>query len=141
MFLGDAGSSLIGFVLAWTIIVLSQGDTQWIHPLVGLWVVAVPVFDTLSLIKRRWKIGRSPFTPDRNHLHYLLIDAGMSSYMTLSTILALSIIISSVGMVSVYTLGPAISLFLYGLVFLLFDYAVAHRLSRIVSESRNESDF
>ncbi|MCB1881964.1 MAG: undecaprenyl/decaprenyl-phosphate alpha-N-acetylglucosaminyl 1-phosphate transferase [Gammaproteobacteria bacterium] len=76
IFMGDAGSNLLGFLLAWQFIALSQGDDPVIAPVTALWLYAVPLIDTVSVMVRRVWLKRSPFKADRGHLHHLLIDAG-----------------------------------------------------------------
>jgi UDP-GlcNAc:undecaprenyl-phosphate GlcNAc-1-phosphate transferase len=76
VFLGDAGSMLLGFVIAWTAVRLSQSVLHPVSPVLGPWTIALPLIDCCSLIVRRMRQGRSPFAGDRDHLHYLLLDAG-----------------------------------------------------------------
>ncbi|ODT11885.1 MAG: hypothetical protein ABS35_41140, partial [Kaistia sp. SCN 65-12] len=84
VFMGDAGSMMLGCAIAGFIVSLSSGgdapdDTappEFFPAL--LWIVAVPVVDTLSLMVRRPLAGRSPMAADRSHLHHLLIDRGYS---------------------------------------------------------------
>lgn len=77
-FLGDNGSMQLGFIFAWLLADLSQ-DTpghRFISPVTTLWLFAVPLIDTLSVMLRRLWMKRSPFRPDRNHLHHLFLRAG-----------------------------------------------------------------
>ena len=53
IFLGDAGSLLIGFILAWILVFLSQGDSRSMVPTSVLWCVAVPVIDTFTVCFQR----------------------------------------------------------------------------------------
>lgn len=76
VFLGDAGSMLLGFIIAWTAVRLSQNPAHPVSPVLGPWTIALPLIDCCSLILRRMREGRSPFSADRNHLHHLLLDAG-----------------------------------------------------------------
>jgi UDP-GlcNAc:undecaprenyl-phosphate GlcNAc-1-phosphate transferase len=78
VFLGDAGSMLLGFVIAWTAVRLTQNPAHSLSPVLGPWTIALPLIDCVSLILRRWRQGRSPFSADRDHLHHLLLDAGYS---------------------------------------------------------------
>jgi UDP-GlcNAc:undecaprenyl-phosphate GlcNAc-1-phosphate transferase len=78
VFLGDAGSMLLGFIIAWTAIRLSQNPAHPVSPVLGPWTIALPLIDCCSLIIRRLRQGRSPFSGDREHLHHLLLDAGYS---------------------------------------------------------------
>ncbi|GAB2496488.1 hypothetical protein GCM10027084_07150 [Pseudoxanthomonas sangjuensis] len=83
IFMGDAGSTLIGFLLAWSLIYLSHPRVARMAPVDVMWCVAVPVMDTLSVMYRRLRNGGSPFRADRQHLHHLLLDAGLSPRVTL----------------------------------------------------------
>lgn len=79
VFLGDAGSMMLGAVLAFLAIALSQhNEGDALSPVAALWICAVPIIDTGSLIVRRAAAGTNPFTSDRQHLHHLMIDAGLS---------------------------------------------------------------
>lgn len=79
IFMGDAGSTMLGFLLAWSVIYLSQPQVGRLAPVDALWCVAIPLMDTLGVMVRRIRLGRSPFKPDRQHLHHLLLDAGFSA--------------------------------------------------------------
>jgi len=90
IFLGDAGSMFIGFVLAFSLIELSQGqgdNASVIQPVSVIWCVAFPVIDTLTVIVKRLMSGRSPFSPDRGHFHHLLMDKGMAPQQALLLII------------------------------------------------------
>jgi UDP-GlcNAc:undecaprenyl-phosphate GlcNAc-1-phosphate transferase len=76
VFLGDAGSMLLGFIIAWNAVRLSQNPAHPVSPVLGPWTIALPLIDTCSLILRRLKQGRSPFYADRDHLHHLMLEAG-----------------------------------------------------------------
>lgn len=75
VFMGDAGSMALGFAIAWFVVALSQSDTALVSPVAYAWLLALPVMDTLSLMVRRMRQGRSPFAPDRDHLHHLFLRA------------------------------------------------------------------
>jgi UDP-GlcNAc:undecaprenyl-phosphate/decaprenyl-phosphate GlcNAc-1-phosphate transferase len=77
-FMGDAGSTLLGFLLACMCISASQGSGPHISPTTTLWLVAIPLFELLWTTFRRILRGRSPFQPDRAHFHHKLLDAGFS---------------------------------------------------------------
>ena len=95
IFLGDAGSMILGLLLAYYLITASQRE-----PLIDTlptslvpWIVALPVIDTLSLIYRRLRDGRSPLSPDRMHLHHLLLDIGLSPRRVLLTMLGMAVLL------------------------------------------------
>jgi UDP-GlcNAc:undecaprenyl-phosphate GlcNAc-1-phosphate transferase len=75
-FMGDAGSTLLGFMLACICISASQGVGPKISPTTTLWIVAIPLYELLWTTVRRILKGRSPFQPDRAHFHHNLLDAG-----------------------------------------------------------------
>lgn len=97
IFLGDAGSTLIGYLLAWVLIRLSQMPETHLSPVDVLWCVALPVFDTLAVMYRRMRAGRSPFKPDRGHIHHILLGAGLGPRATLVALVALAAGLVSIG--------------------------------------------
>ena len=92
IFLGDAGSMMLGLFIAFHLIDASQRQplTDTLPTSLVPWMVAVPVIDTLRLILTRLRRGRSPLSPDRTHLHHILLDGGMSPRLVLISILALA---------------------------------------------------
>ena len=61
VFMGNSGSILVGFILAWLIIRLSQESHRAFAPAAAMWLFAVPLIDTLAVIVRRLWLGKSPF--------------------------------------------------------------------------------
>lgn len=98
IFMGDAGSMLIGYLLAWSLIYLSQHVHSGMSSIDVLWCVAVPVLDTLAIMYRRMRKGQSPFKPDREHLHHILLRAGLGPRRTLLAICALGCALTAVGL-------------------------------------------
>ena len=78
VFLGDAGSLMLGLAIVWLAIDVSQRPGAAVSPLGIAWILVLPVVDTLSLMIRRILRGQNPFHPDRNHLHHILGRAGFS---------------------------------------------------------------
>lgn len=87
IFMGDSGALLLG--LASAVLIISFIDLNYaldptmiykLHaiPVVAIGVMIIPLFDTLRVFITRLLRGRSPFLPDRRHLHHLLIDYGFS---------------------------------------------------------------
>jgi len=110
VFLGDCGSVVLGYVIAWTLIALSQSSPRLISPGLVLWCVALPVMDTLAVIYRRLKRGVSPFTPDRTHIHHLLLNAGWGPRRTLVCLLAFAAVLPFVGVLIHSRLGAVANL-------------------------------
>ncbi len=72
VFIGTTGVMAVGYALA----VLSILGTAKVA--VALLVLGVPIIDTFWIITRRLVSGRSPFTPDRGHIHHRLLDLGLT---------------------------------------------------------------
>ena len=87
VFMGDAGTMILGFAVSWYLIRLSQGDGAPITPVMALWLFALPLMDTLAVSIRRVRRGCSPFQPDRCHLHHLLLDFGFNVNRTVLIIM------------------------------------------------------
>lgn len=76
VFLGNAGSALLGLVIAWSAFRLTQNPGHPVNPVLALWLLPIPVMDCLVLIVRRLQQGRSPFSAGHDHIHHLMRDAG-----------------------------------------------------------------
>ena len=91
MFLGDAGTMMMGVLMAWCVIQVLRSDStsNWVESHRGMNVVAltlailsVPVFDTVRVMLLRIFQGRSPFAADKTHLHHLLYTYSASHSLT-----------------------------------------------------------
>ncbi len=98
IFLGDAGSTLLGYLLACLLIASCQGDNRVFEPTIALWVLAVPLADTVTVMVRRLASGRSPFRADRTHLHHLALSAGLSQQQTVLLLGAMSVFCITIGL-------------------------------------------
>ena len=76
IFMGNAGSAFLGFVIAWLAFRLTQSPEHPVNPVLALWFVMIPVMDCLVLMVRRLRVRQSPFIADRNHMHHMMRDAG-----------------------------------------------------------------
>ena len=103
-FMGDAGSTMLGFSLAWLSLNLSQGPARVISPVVALWIFALPIYDLFSSMARRVSVGASPFHGDSEHLHHLLRRFGFSSRQVAHVVLFASRYFGLIG-VGAYLLG------------------------------------
>ncbi len=79
VFMGDAGSTMIGFTIIWILLETTQGKTHPISPVTALWIIAIPLMDMVAIMYRRLRKGMSPFSPDRQHIHHLIMRAGFTS--------------------------------------------------------------
>lgn len=85
IFMGDSGSLMIGLINAILVIkfINVASDASVVVPIqsaaaVGVSILIIPLLDTLRVFGIRMFNGRSPFTPDRNHIHHLLLSKGLS---------------------------------------------------------------
>ena len=79
VFMGDSGSMLVGFTLAWFAVhVTSVYSDASVSPVVCLWIMAVPLADSASCFVRRILSNVTPMTADLKHFHHLLMRSGMS---------------------------------------------------------------
>ena len=97
-FMGDAGSLLLGFCMAWLMLSISQAPATSVQPVSLLFLVAIPIFDLLWVFGHRLARRQSPFRADNSHLHHLLILAGASRLQSLLVLTALATILAVIGM-------------------------------------------
>ena len=93
IFMGDTGSTFLGFVLA---VVSVQGLFKYaaiISFAVPFLMLALPIFDTCFAIIRRVSKGQSPMSPDRSHIHHRLIDMGFSQKQAVAVLYVISAIL------------------------------------------------
>ena len=75
VFMGDAGSQLLGFVAVTLSLAVTRRSPD-ISPILPLLILGLPIIDTLSVMVQRIIEGRSPFIADKNHLHHKLMSLG-----------------------------------------------------------------
>jgi UDP-GlcNAc:undecaprenyl-phosphate GlcNAc-1-phosphate transferase len=80
VFMGDAGSQLLGFSIGVLSIRATQSATSEISAAIPILLLAVPILDTLSVMVQRIAEGRSPFSPDKNHIHHKLLAMGFGHH-------------------------------------------------------------
>lgn len=90
IFMGDTGSTFLGFMLATMSI---EGFFKFyavISFAVPFLILGLPIFDTASAIARRLLAGRSPMSPDRGHVHHKLVDMGFNVKQAVAILYAIS---------------------------------------------------
>jgi len=97
VFMGNSGSLFLGLALAWFVVRLSQGEGRAIDPVTALWILAIPLMDTVGIMLRRTLHRRSPLLPDREHLHHLLRALGLSVNGALTVILGTGLVLAAAG--------------------------------------------
>ena len=101
-FLGDGGSTLLGYLFASHFIASSAETLRHcgVADMLILFVLfgGIPVVDTLTAFTRRMLTGKSPFYPDKKHLHHLLISLTGSNVLTVTIILSLQVVMLVLGL-------------------------------------------
>jgi UDP-GlcNAc:undecaprenyl-phosphate GlcNAc-1-phosphate transferase len=120
IFQGTAGVMFMGYVLA----VLSI--LGFAKVVVAMLVLAVPIIDTFWVIVRRVSTGRSPFSPDRGHIHHRLLDVGLSHR---ATVLLIYAICAMLGLLSLFvsTLVGVLTFLAALVVFGVFGFMLGHQ--------------
>ena len=161
MFIGDAGTLSLGIVFSMfvaTILSVSPGGKP-VDPNMGLVpftlaVLCVPVFDTLRVMSARIYRGKSPFHPDKTHLHHLFIELGFSHIGTTISIITANLLVVLSWFVA-YRCGLSVDVQLYivialgiGITFIFYPftkrqiqkntayYRVLHRLGEATQIKR-----
>lgn len=122
VFMGDAGSMLIGFTVIWLLLLSSQnGTSPPLRPVTALWLIAVPLMDMTAIMIRRVRRGDSPFKPDREHLHHIFQRLGLSPNQTLISICSIATLFAAVGIgAEINGVPEYIMLYLFLACFLLY---------------------
>ena len=97
VFLGDNGSTFLGFLVAWTCINYSQSSENLIKPVTCLWIVAIPLLDCVGVMIGRIIRGILPFSPGRDHIHHKLQLLTNSSSKTLAGLLIIGLLFAGIG--------------------------------------------
>ena len=77
-FMGDAGSTVLGFIMAGLALVAIQPRAEGLPPVVVLWLLPVPIIELFTSTIRRAATGLSPMQADRGHFHHRLLEGGFS---------------------------------------------------------------
>jgi UDP-GlcNAc:undecaprenyl-phosphate GlcNAc-1-phosphate transferase len=132
LFLGDAGSMLLGFFLVWFTLELTQGPRPAMAPIAALWIVVLPLCDCVSLLLRRIQSGRSPFKADRQHLHHYLLQKGLSVPQSHAVITAASLLFAGIGWAGWYFHIPEPVLFdAFVILFLTYHFAMKRAFQQL----------
>ena len=126
IFLGDAGSMLIGFICAVLILSLgSEGNTEFV--IAGLIVFSLPIMDTVLAILRRKLSGLPMSAADRNHIHHMVLRAAGSVPRAVFALYAICSIFVILGVVIVWMnmLGEIRNLAIYAVAMVLFGFIAA----------------
>ena len=105
-FMGDAGSTLLGFTIVWVTLGVCQGAESVISPVHCLWFAALPIFDLMTCFAHRIRKGKSPFTPGRDHAHHILRRGGFHTRRKLSILTGIQMIYTLIGITGYFVGVP-----------------------------------
>jgi UDP-GlcNAc:undecaprenyl-phosphate GlcNAc-1-phosphate transferase len=126
IFMGDAGSMLIGFSVIWIMISTSQ-PLSLMRPVTALWLIAVPLMDMAAIMIRRIRRGDSPFKPDREHLHHIFQRLGLGSFQTLFTICGFAALFAGFGIYGeVSHISEPVMFYLFITVFIIYTLLLSY---------------
>lgn len=143
IFMGDAGSLPIGFLLGVLGIQLLQPSVMVHLPaisyeLVLLGLFWLPVFDTARVVAVRLRMGESPFKADKNHLHHRLIDLGCGHRGTTCVLvgLQLSFLVVAICIAKIYPNWTALGLAFTGVAFSQVIHLLRMRQLGLTSQAK-----
>lgn len=126
IFMGDSGALTLGFIIS----MLSIRALQYVDATTILFIAMVPILDTLIVMVRRIRWGRSPFAPDKTHIHHVIMRLKNNNVpLTVAIIAAIQMSFSVIG-VQLADKEPFLNLLIAGLVFFVFYTLFTLRTSR-----------
>ena len=135
VFLGDSGSNLIGFWVAWCAIYSSQNTIYQVEAITMLWFVSIPLLDCIGLIFSRLVRGISIASPGRDHIHHKLM-VNYSPEGSLGIILLISLCTGFLGITLENNFEPWVStlfFFLFASFYYIYAYGFKNLKSKLVS--------
>jgi UDP-GlcNAc:undecaprenyl-phosphate GlcNAc-1-phosphate transferase len=127
IFMGDAGSMLIGLTIVWCLATSTQGPQTSFRPVTALWIIAVPLIDMLAIIFRRIKKKQNPFKPDRDHLHHIFMRIGYTDRGALVIISVIATVFSAFGILGeILEISEVFMFSLFLIVLFAYSFAIQH---------------
>tara|TARA_B100000029_G_scaffold443326_1_gene462326 strand:- start:562 stop:1575 length:1014 start_codon:yes stop_codon:yes gene_type:complete len=130
IFLGDSGSLLLGFLMSWFLIYFTHPETRTFHPVLTIWCVTFPVFDTISVVFRRFISKKNIFLPDLFHMHHILNNFGFSKIFSVLIILFSGLLLSILGLLIYIFFGPLVSLLSYIFLSIIYIFVSFYLMKR-----------
>ncbi len=108
IFMGDSGALLLGYMI--TLYVFEFSEMNAYHkvsevfnmsaaPAVAICVLSVPLYDTLRVMLTRMKKKISPFQPDKNHIHHLLLKTGLKHLQVTTILMLVTVLFTFLGLI------------------------------------------
>jgi UDP-GlcNAc:undecaprenyl-phosphate GlcNAc-1-phosphate transferase len=99
IFLGDAGSMLLGLVLVYSVIILSETEVPIIKRTAAPWILGLPLMDMCAVVILRIVRRVSVINADRRHIHHLLSEKGFSKKSLLLILISFQVFLCTVGLI------------------------------------------
>ena len=130
VFLGDSGSNILGFAVAFICVEHSQNinHSSYLNPVTALWLVAIPLIDCITVLTSRLLKGIMPFSPGRDHLHHKLLDLGIKPKKILYIFIAMSITLSLMGFLIEYNFPGKEYISFYAFTILALSYYLISKI-------------
>jgi len=124
VFMGDTGSQFLGFMAVFLAIYLTQHVNRALNPALPLLLLGLPILDTLTVMVRRIRAGKSPFSPDKTHIHHRLMGCGFSHGEAVGSIYLLQSVFLAFAFIFRYSSDAVVIgiYFLFSAIILLFFY-------------------
>ena len=139
-FMGDAGSTLLGLVVVWLTITITQGEARHISPVIGLWFALIPIADFFSCFVQRIARGKSPLSPGREHFHHALLRAGLSSRQVLGILTSMAALYAGIGLLGAAISAPDVVMFSLWLALGASQYWIVKWIALRIIDRRQDSE-
>ncbi len=128
IFMGNTGSLIIGFLLAFFAVRFVNLNAAYRYeptaffnaPIIAIVILIVPIFDTLRVFLVRILAGKSPFSADRNHMHHILLDNGLSHAKATAVLCGISLFNTVMFLLMHRNISNTLSLVILGCLFGLY---------------------
>jgi len=129
-FMGDAGSTFLGFLIVCVALGITQGESRVISPVAVLWFASIPIYDLLTCFVTRSLAGKSPFMPGRDHFHHWLRRGGFNGVQKVAILGGLQAVYATIALIGHFAGVPDWVLFFGWSVLGLSQAAVIHAISK-----------
>ena len=139
IFMGDSGSHFLGYLiacLAGMVTYYDKPNISFIPFLIPLFILALPIFDTLMVFLLRKLKGQSIFKGDNNHLSHRFVEMGFSVRVSVYLILILQVMFGLLALSSLYSKSYEMSLFFIIQAFLLLGFVIVLQ----TKQGKNKND-
>jgi UDP-GlcNAc:undecaprenyl-phosphate/decaprenyl-phosphate GlcNAc-1-phosphate transferase len=124
VFMGDAGSQVLGFGVAFLVVYLTQVANSAASAALPLLLLGLPIADILVVLYKRISGGMNWFKATRNHVHHRLLDLGFSHYHSVVTIYSFQALLVTAAVLLRYSSDLIVSSVYFGAIAMLFGLLI-----------------